>query len=82
MTQLVARVPDELVREIDRLIAEGVVASRSDAVRTALEALVDRRRRTEIGAAIVAGYERRPQTEDEFAGADAATARMIEDEPW
>ena len=28
------------------------------------------------------GFGRRPQTDDEMAGADTAAARMIADEPW
>jgi hypothetical protein len=35
MTQLVVRIDDDLAKSIDRLIAEGVVGSRSDVVRRA-----------------------------------------------
>lgn len=82
MTQLVTRIDDDLAREIDALIAEGVVESRSDAVRRALRALVDRHRRRRIGEAIVAGYAQQPQTEEEIGWADEATVRMIAEEPW
>ena len=82
MAQFVTRVDEELAREIDRLVREGVVPSRSVAVRQGLEALVDRHRRRRIGDAIVAGYTRVPQTEGEVGWADEATARMIADEPW
>lgn len=82
MTQLVTRIDDDLAREIDALVDEGVVESRSDAVRQALRALVDRHRRKQIGEAIVEGYRRQPQTEEEIGWADEATMRMIAEEPW
>ena len=82
MTQLVTRVRDDLAEKVDRLVAEGFVASRSEAVRLGLEMLVEGRRRERIGAAIVRGYAARPQTEAEVGWADEATRRMIAEEPW
>lgn len=82
MAQLVTRVDDRLVHEIDELVAEGVVASRSDAVRLGLESLIERRRRARTGQAIVSGYRQLPQTEAEVGWADEATRRMIAEEPW
>lgn len=82
MTQLVARVDDEFIEAIDELIAEGVVASRSDAVRRGLQVLIDQSRRRRMADAIVRGYEAKPQTEDEWGWADEATVRMIGEEPW
>jgi Arc/MetJ-type ribon-helix-helix transcriptional regulator len=82
MTQLVARVDDSLVAEVDHLVATGVVASRSEAMRLGLEGLVEEHRRREIGANIVDAYRRRPQTEEELAGLDAATRALVEEEPW
>jgi len=82
MAQLVTRVSDELAAAIDELVANGVVASRSQAVRLGLERLVDRHRRAEVGASIAEGYRRRPQTEPEVGWADEASVGMIADEPW
>jgi len=82
MTQLVTRVGDDLAAQVDQLVADGVVESRSEAVRRGLEMLVDRHRRAGIAAAIVAGYGARPQTEDDIGWADEATRRMIAEEPW
>ena len=82
MAQFVTRVEDNLAREVDLLVREGVVASRSAAVRLGLEGLIERHRRWRIGQAIVDGYCRRPQTEDEVGWADEATRQMIADEPW
>jgi Arc/MetJ-type ribon-helix-helix transcriptional regulator len=82
VAQLVARIDGRLLSEVDALVAEGVVASRSEAVRVGLAALVDRHRRERTGAAIVDAYRRRPQTEAEVGWADEATLRMIAEEPW
>lgn len=82
MRQLVTRVDDELVEQIDALVSEGVVDSRSDAVRQALRALVDRHRRRRIAEADIAAYSAQPQTEEELSGVDEAARRMIEEETW
>lgn len=82
MSQLVTRIDNDLARDLDALVAEGVVASRSDAVRQALRALIDRHRRRRIAEATVAAYTAQPQTEEELRGVDEAARRMIEEEPW
>jgi Arc/MetJ-type ribon-helix-helix transcriptional regulator len=82
MAQLVTRVDERLLVAVDELVAQGVVASRSEAVRLGLERLVEQTRRRRIGEEIVAGYRRRPQTEEELAGLDEATAALIGEEPW
>lgn len=82
MTQLVARIDNDLAESIDQLIAEGVVESRSDAVRKGLHALIDQARRRRTADAIIAGYTQHPQTEDDVAWADRATVQMIADEAW
>jgi metal-responsive CopG/Arc/MetJ family transcriptional regulator len=82
MAQVVTRLDDGLVADLDDLIAEGFVASRSEGVRVALEKLVDEQRRHRIGAEIVAGYERCPETDEELAQAEQATRALIEEEPW
>lgn len=81
-TQLVTRVPDAVAQAVDDLVEAGVFASRSDAVRAGLEAIVERERRDAIGRAIVDGYRRMPQDEDDPAWPDAASAAMIAEEPW
>jgi Arc/MetJ-type ribon-helix-helix transcriptional regulator len=80
--QLVTRVPDDVAEAVDRLVEIGVFASRSDAVRAGLEAVVDRARRDGIGRAIAEGYRRIPQDADDLAWSDAATSAMIAEEPW
>jgi Arc/MetJ-type ribon-helix-helix transcriptional regulator len=82
MAQLVTRLEDGLLAKVDGLIADGVVANRSEAVRLGLERLVDQLQRQRVGAAIVAAYRRRPQTDDEIAGLDEATHALVSEEPW
>ncbi len=60
----------------------GVYASRSEAVRAGLDAVVDRERRAALGRAIVGGYRRIPQDADDPSWSDAATSAMIAEEPW
>lgn len=82
MTQVIARVPDEIVEGLDALVAEGAYESRSDAVREAIAQLVDRHRRAEIGVGIVDGYLRVPQSDDELRAVERVAREMIEEEPW
>jgi Arc/MetJ-type ribon-helix-helix transcriptional regulator len=82
MTQLVTRIDEHLASRIDELIAEGVVESRSDAVRPGLAVLIDQHHRRRTAEAIVRGYRDLPQSEEEVGWADEATVRMIGEEPW
>lgn len=82
MTQLVTRVDDELLASVDELIAQGDVASRSEAVRDGLRRLIDDTRRRRIGQAIIDGYRAVPQADDEGGWSDDATVAMIAEEPW
>ena len=82
MAQVVARIDDKLVEELDRLVEDGIVANRTEAVRVGLEEFVDACRRRQIGAQIAAAYRQRPQAEEELAGLDRATRSLIEEEPW
>ncbi len=82
MAQLVARVDDGLVSEVDDLVAAGVLASRSEAMRVGLQELVDRHRRRLVGERIADAYRRRPQTEEELTGLEASTRALVEEEPW
>jgi Arc/MetJ-type ribon-helix-helix transcriptional regulator len=82
MTQVVTRLDDQLVADLDSLVAAGDFASRSEGVRVALERLVDEQRRRRIGDEIVAGYERYPETDQEIARAERATRASIAEEPW
>jgi Arc/MetJ-type ribon-helix-helix transcriptional regulator len=80
--QVVVRLDRRLIAEMDALVSDGVVKSRSEAVRSGLEKLVAQHRRERIGREIVDAYRKLPQTEDELAGLDAATRALVREEPW
>lgn len=82
MAQFVTRLQDSLAERVDSLVAAGVLASRSEAVRLGLEELTDRLERERIGRQIVEGYERIPQTEEELEGIDEELDEMLAEEPW
>ena len=82
MAQFVTRLDDRIAQEVDDLVADGTVASRSEAVRQGLERLIDEHRRSRVGTEIADAYRRQPQTDKELAGLETATRALIEEEPW
>ena len=82
MPQFVTRLDDRLVADVDSVIADGLVANRSEAVRLGLERLVDQHRRKQTGAQIANAYRQQPQTGEELSGLDEATRALVEEEPW
>jgi len=64
------------------LVAAGRFETKADAVRAALEALVDAERRADVGRRIVEGYRRVPQDDADVAAAGRAATRSIDEEPW
>ncbi len=82
MPQVVTRLDAGLLAAVDRLVDDGVVASRSDAVRLGLEKLIEEVRRAGIAAAIVDGYRRTPQTAEELRRADEGLRALLAEESW
>lgn len=82
MAQLVTRVDDELVAQLDEMVDSGEAKSRSEAVRRAVEEMLDQRRRRLIGEAIMEGYRRIPETEEELRWAEQNLREMVAEEPW
>ena len=80
--QVAVRVPSQLLATVDRLVAEGVYASRAAAVRAGLEAIAEAERRRTIDDAVVAGYTRVPPTPAEVEAARASLREAIAEEPW
>ena len=80
--QFAIRMSDELARSLDELVSTGRFATRAEAVRAAIEQLLDTEQRREIGRRIVQGYSDVPQTDAEVAAATEAAVRSIEEEPW
>lgn len=62
--QIAVRLPGTLLDEVDALVGRGRFETRAEAIRAAIELVVDADRRERIGASIVEGYARSPQAED------------------
>lgn len=80
--QIAVRIPDELAGWLEELVAGGRFETKADAIRTALETLVDAERRRRVGELIADGYRRIPQDDDEVAAASRGAIRSIHEEPW
>jgi len=80
--QIAIRIPDALAEQLEALVASGRFDTKADAVRSALEALLDAERRADVGRRIVEGYQRVPQDEADVAAAHQAATRSIDEEPW
>ena len=80
--QFAIRMSDELAGSLDELVATGRFATRAEAVRTAIEQLLEAERRADIGRRVVQGYTDVPQTDAEVATATEAAVRSIAEEPW
>ena len=80
--QIAVRLPEELAERLDELVASGRFESKAEAVRSAIQTMVEAERRRDIGQRIAEGYRRVPQTDDEVAAAAEAAVRSIHEEPW
>jgi Arc/MetJ-type ribon-helix-helix transcriptional regulator len=80
--QIAIRIPDALATELEGLVSSGRFETKADAVRAALETLIDAERRADVGRRIVEGYQRVPQEDADLAEAGRAASRSIEEEPW
>jgi len=80
--QIAVRIPDELAESLEDLVSEGRFETKAEAIRAALQTLVDRERRRKVGELIADGYRRIPQDQDELEAARRAAIRSIEEEPW
>ena len=79
--QIAVRIPDALIGRLDDVVSAGRFETRADAVRAALEALLETERRAEVGRRIVEGYQRVPQEDADVATASEAADASLEDEP-
>jgi Arc/MetJ-type ribon-helix-helix transcriptional regulator len=80
--QIAIRIPNTLADELETLVSSGRFDTKAEAVRSALEALVDAERRADVGRRIVEGYRRVPQEDTDVASAHDAAERSIDEEPW
>jgi len=80
--QIAVRLPPELLRVLDELVARRVYESRAAAVRAGIEAVLELDRRRLTDDAVVDGYRRIPPTEVERQAAIASLHDAIVEEPW
>ena len=80
--QIAVRLPEELLNDLDALVASGVYESRAAAVRAGVEAITALEHRRQIDRAIVAGYQRTPPTAIEHDAAVASLRDAVAEEPW
>jgi Arc/MetJ-type ribon-helix-helix transcriptional regulator len=80
--QIAIRIPDELAGQLEELVASERFDTKADAVRAALETLIDAERRADVGRRIVEGYRKVPQDDVDVAAAAEAASRSIAEEPW
>jgi Arc/MetJ-type ribon-helix-helix transcriptional regulator len=80
--QIEVRIPNALAKALDDLVSEGMFETKAQAIRAALQTLVDQERRRRMGELIADGYRRTTQDEDEVEPARRAAIRSIEQEPW
>jgi len=80
--QIAVRLPEELLHELDALVASGVYESRAAAVRAGVEAITALERRQEVDRVIVTGYEQIPPTATEHDAALTSLRDAIAEDPW
>ena len=76
------RMADDRRQRLDALVSSGRFSSRADAIKFAVDRLLDEEARRTIDVAIVEGYRRIPPTPEEDAYARASTIRSVSAEPW
>ena len=87
MTQrpIAVRLPEETLSGLDRLVAEGWYATRSEGIKDALEKLLEAAERQRIDQALVDGYTRMPVTDEELGLVDVharMSSALLDDEDW
>lgn len=80
--QVAVRLPQELLSDLDALVASGVYPTRAAAVRAGVQAITALERRRQTDRAIVDGYRRIPPTAAEHDAAIASLRDAIAEEPW
>jgi Arc/MetJ-type ribon-helix-helix transcriptional regulator len=81
MTTVAMRMPDELLDQVDALVATGRFRNRTSAFRAALEALLEDERRREIDRRYVEGYTAIPaDPPDQLT--EWLADQSVAEEPW
>ena len=83
-TQLAIRLPDETLAGLDWLIVRCHFSNRTEAMRSAIEAMIKIERSRQIDEQYIEAYTRVPQTDEELAhlGMQSFTDLDDDDEDW
>ncbi|MGI8751918.1 MAG: ribbon-helix-helix domain-containing protein [Acidimicrobiales bacterium] len=81
-TQIAVKLPDVVVNELDLLVMRGIFDSRSQAVRTGVEALLTDRRRRDVDQRYREAAARSPEGVEEQSEATRLAIESIHAEPW
>lgn len=80
------RLEQRIIDEIDVIVTDDeTLASRTEFIKQAIADAIERTRQRRIDRQIIEAYERMPETEEELAETDAATAEWLDDlgeEDW
>jgi Arc/MetJ-type ribon-helix-helix transcriptional regulator len=79
---ITVRMPEDRVARIDALVQSESYESRASFIVAAIDRLVRELEEREIDRAIVEGYTRFPQTEEDLRWAEASALDSIREEPW
>lgn len=80
--QIAVRLSEELLDQLDDLVAQGLYRSRAEVVRAGIEAITELERRRKTDRAVIEGYRRIPATAAERNAAIASLREAIVEEPW
>ena len=80
--QIAVKLPDELAKDLDRLVARGYFENRSQAVREGLEAVLAAREQERLRVHYREALARHPEAPSELADARRLAVESIEEEPW
>ncbi len=82
-TQLAIRLPDETLEGLDWLVVRCQFSNRTEAMRTAIEAMIKIERSRQIDEQYIEAYTRMPQTDEELADlAWQSSPDLDDDEDW
>ena len=81
-TQLAIRLPDETLEGLDWLVVRCQFSNRTDAMRSAIEAMIKLERSRQIDEQYIAAYAKFPQTDEELADLAWQTSPDLDDEDW
>ncbi|HQZ34491.1 MAG TPA: hypothetical protein PK020_08695 [Ilumatobacteraceae bacterium] len=81
-TQLALRLPDETLADLDWLVVRCQFSNRTEAMRSAIEAMIKIERSRQIDEQYIEAYTRMPQTDEDIAHLSHQRFAHLDDENW